>query len=149
ASRSAASAAGGANTHSRNEPSSWTVTKWPRTLRFPRKPRAGRMVACHPFRAAGTVRTAPKGSPHRARRGCARAWRRSLKFKSQSAILLVPLLIAWTLDISLTFSLQPPAYWSGDYSKVCEDTAVYRLLLVSHPLLFVAGSGAYIALCCL
>jgi uncharacterized membrane protein len=71
-----------------------------------------------------------------------------VKIKRQSAILLVPMIIAWALDVATTLFFQPAGYWAGDYLQVNEATAIFRHLLVRHPLLFVAGNGVYIAVCC-
>src|SRR5262249_24068386 len=75
-----------------------------------------------------------------------RARRPLVKVQRQSAVLLVPMSIAWVLDAALTISFQPPGYWAGDPSQVAEEMVIVRFLLGAHPLLLIAGSSAYLAL---
>ena len=72
-----------------------------------------------------------------------------MSIRRQSTVLLLPVAIAWAVDVALTSSLQPAAYWAGEYAKAAEETVIFHLLLVQHPLLFFAGNGAYIAFWCL
>lgn len=68
--------------------------------------------------------------------------------EKRSTILLVPILIAWGLDISLTLVFQPSAYWEGNYITAVENADFWRFLMLQHPLLLVGGSLAYISVCC-
>jgi hypothetical protein len=70
-----------------------------------------------------------------------------VKLKRQSVVLLIPMSMAWVLDVALTLRFQPAGYWAGDYSQATEAMAVARLLLGAHPLGFIAGSGAYLVVC--
>ena len=56
--------------------------------------------------------------------------------------LLIPMLYAWSSDLSLTLWFQPDGYWHGDYSQADELITPYKTLLEFHPAAFVAGSLA-------
>jgi hypothetical protein len=55
--------------------------------------------------------------------------------------LVLPCLLPWMLDVSLTVSGQPPEYWAGDYSRTTEGGAFYRRMYELHP---AAGVGGHL-----
>ena len=50
--------------------------------------------------------------------------------------------IACAADVTLTLLGQPAAYWSGDWTGVQEFNPAARILLLAHPMLFVAAALA-------
>ncbi len=49
------------------------------------------------------------------------------------------------LDATLTLAGQPAAYWGGAYAQVAEASPTFNHLLAMHPLAFVAGILAWMA----
>lgn len=57
--------------------------------------------------------------------------------------LLLPALILYSIDVTMTLAGQPAEYWAGDYERVIEYNPIARALLVYHPGLFAGAAVAW------